>query len=192
MQHRLVLIALFAALTRGPAPAGTLTQWRGASDIRFEGTSTLHDWSGTVSAEPFTATVTMDDEGHPAALKSQVTVKAVRMDTREPDRDKKMRASMKAADFPLITGTMDTTFDKVMRPGGKTPSRLPFKLRLLGRDHQVDAAISNWSLKERTASFDLDFNLSLKACGITVPSVLLVIRVGDTIKIHANVKLVRE
>ena len=46
-------------------------------------------------------------------------VKAVKMDTKEPDRDKKMRASMKVADFPLISGTFDTPFDNVMKPGQK-------------------------------------------------------------------------
>jgi hypothetical protein len=113
------------------------------------------------------------------------------MDTSKPDRDKNMRASMKVADFPLITGAMDTTFDKVMKTGEKAPSHLPFKLTLLGKEHQVDAAITKWVLKGDTATFDLDFDLSLKKCGINVPSVLGVIRVGDTIKVHAPVKLVR-
>ncbi|MDB6072765.1 MAG: hypothetical protein JWO89_405 [Verrucomicrobiaceae bacterium] len=37
----------------------------------------------------------------------------------------------------------------------------------------------------------LEFKLSLKDCGINVPSKLLIIRVGDTIKLHASVKLKR-
>lgn len=168
------------------------TQWSGSSEIRFDGTSTLHDWSGTVPVDPFTATVLMNDAGEPTALKAAVTVKAVKMDTKEPDRDKKMRTSMKVADFPLIVGTMDTAFDQVRKPGEKEPSRLPFALNILGKQQQVDAEISNWVLKGNTATFDLDFDLSLKKCGIEVPSVLLVVRVGDTIKVHASVKLVRQ
>ncbi len=168
------------------------TLWSGTSEIRFDGTSTLHDWSGTVPVDPFTATVMMNDQEQPTALKAKVTVKAVKMDTKEPDRDKKMRDSMKVADFPLIVGTMDTAFDQVMKPGEKSPSRLPFTLSLLGKDQQVDGAMSNWVLKGNTATFDLDFDLSLKKSGINVPSVLLVVRVGDTIKVHANVKLVRQ
>ena len=168
------------------------TSWNGTSEIRFDGTSTLHDWSGTVPVEPFTATVLMNDTGEPTALKAKVTVKAVKMDTKEPDRDKKMRTSMQVADFPLIVGTMDTAFDAVMKPGEKAPSRLPFALNILGKDQQVNAALSNWVLKGNTATFDLDFDLSLKKCGIEVPSVLLVVRVGDTIKVHASVKLVRQ
>ena len=187
-----LLIALAMLLSGSTLAAGaTPTRWTGTSEIKFAGTSTLHSWSGTVSAQPFTALVTMEEDGNPSALKAKVTVKAIDMDTAKPDRDKNMRASMKVADFPLITGAMDTTFDKVMKTGEKAPSHLPFKLTLLGKEHQVDAAITKWVLKGDTATFDLDFDLSLKKCGITVPSVLGVIRVGDTIKVHAPVKLVR-
>jgi polyisoprenoid-binding protein YceI len=185
------LLALGTFLACLPLPAATPSQWRGTSDIRFDGTSTLHNWSGNVSPQPFTATVTMDDEGNPTALKAQVTVKAANMDTHKPPRDQDMHDAMKVADFPLITGTMDTDFDKVMKPGEKSPSHLPFKLKIMGKDQQVDAAISNWQLKGGTATFDLDFNLSLKKCGINVPPAMFVIRVGDTIKVHATVKLVR-
>lgn len=185
------LLALGTFLVCLPLAAATPTQWRGTSDIRFDGTSTLHDWSGNVSSQPFTAIVTMDDAGNPIALKAQVTVKAASMDTQKPQRDEKMHDSMKVADFPLITGAMDTDFDKVMKPGEKTPSHLPFKLKLIGKEQQVDGAVSDWKLKGDTATFDLDFDLSLKKCGIDVPSALFVIRVGDTIKVHATVKLVR-
>jgi hypothetical protein len=86
---------------------------------------------------------------------------------------------------------MDTDFDKVMKPGEKSPSHLPFKLKIMGKEQQVDGAISGWKLKGDMATFDLDFDLSLKKCGINVPAALFVIRVGDTIKLHATVKLVR-
>jgi polyisoprenoid-binding protein YceI len=185
------LLAMGTYLVCLPLSAATPTPWRGTSDIQFDGTSTLHDWSGNVSAQPFTAIVTMDDAGNPTALKAQVTVKAASMDTQKPQRDKTMHDSMKVADFPLITGAMDTDFDKVMKPGEKTPSHLPFKLKILGKEQQVEGAISNWQLKGNVASFALDFDLSLKKCGINVPSAMLVIRVGDTIKVHATVKLVR-
>jgi polyisoprenoid-binding protein YceI len=171
--------------------ASTPSTWRGTSDIKFAGTSTLHGWSGTVSAEPFVATVMMDDRGKPQALTAKVNVKVLNMDTAKEDRDKNMRASMKAADFPFITANFDSAFEKVMKPGEAAPSRLPFKLKLLGKEHEVNADITNWSLKGNVATFDLAFDLSLKACGIEVPSVLVVIRVGDTVKLHASVKLTR-
>ena len=183
---KLMLVLCLALVSA--AHAGS-NDWNGTSAITFNGTSTLHDWSGKVSAEPFVANVTMKDD-KPAALKAKVEVKAANMDTAEPDRDVKMRKSMKVTDFPLITGVMEATFDKINGPDGK-PATLPMKLTLLGKTQDVSARISQWSRKGDVASFDLDFDLSLKKSGIEVPSVLLIVRVGDTIKVHATVKLAR-
>jgi polyisoprenoid-binding protein YceI len=143
-----------------------------------------------VSAEPFVATVLMGEEDKPRSLKAKVEVKAAKMDTGEAKRDDNMHKDMNVTKYPLIIGEMGTVFDKIM-PEGKAPSRLPFTLTILGNPQPVDARISNWSLKGDTATFDLDFELSLKKCAIKVPSVLLVISVGDTIKLHARTKLVR-
>lgn len=170
--------------------AGETQRWSGLSVITFKGTSTLHDWSGKVATEPFVTFVTFNDDGKPSALKAEVQVKAAKMDTSEPKRDEKMREAMRVVEFPLIKGTMDTAFTGVLENG--TPAKLPFKLNLLDKTHEVEATISNWRLTGDTATFDLDFDLSMKKCGISVPSVLLVIRVGDTVKVSAEVKLTRK
>lgn len=166
------------------------TTWKGSSDIQFFGTSTLHNWSGKVTAEPFTVSVATDDSGSPSVLKSTVEVKAAKMNTAEPKRDENMHNDMQVKKFPLITGAFNTSFEK-LTANGKTPVRLPFVLTILGEQHNIEASISHWTLKQDSAAFDLDFELSLKKCHITVPSVLLVINVGDTIRVHAPVKLVR-
>ena len=180
---------LFASVIamHSAAQAG-VSAWNGTSSITFNGTSTLHAWAGKVSAEPFVASVTMNDAGQPTALKAKVEVKAAGMDTAEPDRDVKMRKSMKVTDHPLISGVMDTAFDKIMGADGK-PAKLPFALTLVGKTHQISASISNWKLSGNIATFDLDFPVSLKASGISVPTVLLFIKVGDGIKVHASVTL---
>jgi hypothetical protein len=112
------------------------------------------------------------------------------MDTDKKKRDDNMHADMKVTKFPLIIGEMDTSFAKIM-PNGKSPTKLPFTLTIMGKQHTVVGSITDWSLKGNTATFDLDFALSLKKCDIEVPSVLLFINVGDTITLHAPVKLVR-
>ena len=171
--------------------AATPVPWMGSSEIQFSGTSTLHDWAGKVVAQPFTATVTTDAAGRPTHVDATVQVKVAGMDTAEPDRDKNMRKAMNATSFPLVTGTIDAPFSQIMDAQTKHPATLPLALELLGRKHNVNARISHWEATDKTSNFDLDFKLSLKECGITVPSVLLVVRVGDTIKLHATVKLVR-
>ena len=184
------LVLALASLMALHASAGTAT-WKGSGDIEFAGTSTLHAWAGKVKTEPFSAIVVSSDAGQPQQLNATVQVKVLGMDTAEPDRNKNMRKSMNAAVFPLITATMETPFSKLMDPSSKQPATLPFTLELLGQKHPVTGRISHWKATDRDAAFDLDFELSLKDCGITVPTVLLFIRVGDTIKLHASVKLQR-
>jgi len=185
---KVLLFALLAVVLQSQAAT---TQWQGGGEIVFSGTSTLHSWSGKVKTEPFTAMVATNDSGQPTHLDAKVQVKVLGMDTAEPDRDVNMRKAMNATGFPLITATMNTPFTQIMDPASKQPAYLPFVLELLGKKHQVVGHISQWKATDKEATFDLNFDLSLKDCGITVPSVLLVIRVGDTIKLHASIKLVR-
>ena len=185
-----LLATSLSVIVINAAKADTVTKWKGTSEIVFAGTSTLHSWSGKVNAQPFVAAVSMDAQGRPMKLSAEVQVKAAEMDTAEAKRDDNMHKDMKVDTYPLIIGKMDTGFDKIISDG-RTPSILPFTLTILGKPQPVEGRIKNWSLKGDVATFDLDFDLSLKKCGIKVPSVLLVISVGDTIKLHAPVKLVR-
>lgn len=169
-----------------PAKADT---WSGTAQITFAGTSTLHDWSGEVTAEPFKADITMAG-GMPQRIVSAVTVKAAGMDTAEPRRDANMRKAMKAAEHPLIGGKIDAKFDVVAKAG--TPATLPIELRLLDSTQKVSGTISNWKLNGRKASFDLEFPVSMKASGISVPAVLMFIRVGDAVKVRASVTLTQQ
>ncbi len=174
------------------APADTPTTWKGGASIKFEGTSTLHDWSGTVKAQPFATTVTMNDAGQPTAIKAKVEVKAAEMDTRKTERDENMHKAMKVASFPLISGEFDAAYASLKPAEKLAPKQLPFKLTILGKEQNVSAAISNWKQNGSKATFDAEFDLSLKACGIEVPSVMLVIRVGDTVKVKVSVELTKE
>jgi len=162
--------------------------WSGRAAITFDGTSTLHGWGGKVDAEPFKADVTLNG-GKPKRVKAEVVVKAAGMDTAEPKRDANMRKAMKVTDHPLIIGKIGAPFDRIAKDGA--PAVLPIELHLLGKPQKVSGTISNWRLKGSKATFDLDFPVSLKASGITVPAVLLFIKVGDGVKVHASVTLIK-
>lgn len=166
----------------------TTETWSGTAEITFSGSSTLHDWSGKVSAEPFKTQLFLAND-KPSRIKSKVSIKASKMDTDEPKRDENMRKAMKAADHPLIIGSIDADFGTVSPAGN--PTRLPMTITLLGKDQVVTATISNWKQSGDRASFDLDFPVSMKASGISVPPVLLFIRVGDAVKVHASVVLTK-
>ena len=173
----------------GSALADT-SNWSGTSQISFDGTSTLNSWGGKVAAKPFATTVTTDAAGNPTRVEATVRVEVAKMDTAEAGRDVKMRESMQATAYPLIIGEINTPFSAI-RQGDATPSTLPLKLTLLGKTQTIMGKISNWQHRGDKATFDLDFDLSLKQSGIKVPSMLLFIKVGDTIKVHAAVSLKR-
>ncbi len=162
--------------------------WNGKAVISFDGTSTLHDWGGKVNAQPFKADVTMNGD-KPQRIVSTVTVKAAEMDTEEAKRDENMRKAMKVTDHPLIVGKIDAKFTEVAAAG--MPTKLPIELNLLGTPQNVTGTISNWKLSGNKATFDLEFPVSMKASGISVPTVLLFIKVGDGIKVRASVTLTK-
>jgi polyisoprenoid-binding protein YceI len=190
MKRLMFPIAVVLLVTVGHV-LGDTTNWDGSASIAFSGTSTLHDWDGKVKAEPFTASVVTGDDGRPKTLAAEVKVKATGMDTDNDKRDATMQKSMKVTDYPLIEGKFQGVSFAAIMPDGKTPAKLPFSLTLLGKKQDVAATISNWKLNGDTATFDASFSLSLKQCGITVPSAMLVVRVGDTVKVNVAVKLVR-
>jgi polyisoprenoid-binding protein YceI len=190
MKHLLLSMAV-VLLDMTSSVLGAVTTWDGTAAISFAGSSTLHQWDGKVSAEPFIATVVTGDDDRPKKLSATVKVKAASMDTDNDKRDATMHKSMKVSDHPLIEGKFeDVSFASIM-PDGKTPSRLPFALTLLGKKHDVMATVGGWKLSGDTATFDVSFSLSLKQCGIHVPSAMLVVRVGDAVQVNAKVKLVR-
>lgn len=182
------LIFLLFAFVASTSLADTLTRWTGRSDITFSGTSTLHEWAGNVSTKPFTTTVTTDPAGKPRRIQAEVSVESVKMDTAEPKRDENMRKAMKTTEYPLIQASLDVPADQIA-PDGKTPSSLPLKITLLGKTQKIVGKVTNWQLREGKATFELDFDVSMKASGISVPAVLLFIRVGDSVKVHAAVTL---
>lgn len=185
------LSVLLFTIISATALGDTQQRWAGAADITFSGSSTLHDWTGKVSPRRFTTLVTIDETGKPEHVQASVTVEVAKMDTAEPKRDQNMRKAMKSEDHPLITATIDVPARKIA-PDLKTPAKLPIVLTLLGRPQSVSATISNWKQEDGLATFDLDFPVSMKASGISVPPLLVFIRVGDVVRVHASVRLTRD
>ena len=168
--------------------------WQGSCDIRFAGTSTLHDFSGTVSAEPFQVKVSGLDDPATAKMAAVVKVKAANMDTAKPKRDKKMHDAMDVTTFTEVSvtlpKTMNTAITKpVMENSQPRPTQIPFALTIMGNDQQMLGTVSDWKHNNGIASFKVSFSVSLKASGIAVPAVLGVIRVGDEVKVVATLVL---
>ena len=189
--HPLFLLSLALACLAQSTLADTTTIWKGKAAITFSGTSTLHDWSGTVAADPFTTTIVMDDAGQPRSISAEVAVKAGAMDTAEPKRDENMHTAMHVTEHPLVAAEFSSPYAALAPKDGNAPQKLPFTLTILGKEQKMEGVISNWKQTGDKAQFDVDFPVSMKASDIKVPSVLLVIRVGDTVQVHVNVTLTK-
>jgi hypothetical protein len=174
----------------GAASDPSSAVWSGNARITFSGTSTLHDWSGTVPARPFTLQVQSSPDGRPLHLRSRVVIDAAKMDTADKRRDAVMYRCLKVTEHPRIEALIDVPAVKVASDG-KTPSRLPMTLTLLGKPYPLVATVRNWRLTGDRAEFDLHCEVSLSTAGIEVPSVLWLIRVGDVIRLHVAVQLTR-
>ncbi len=184
----LLLFPFLVLLLESKTHAGETQAWQGRADITFSGTSTLHDWSGKVAAQPFLTRVSTDSGGRPVRVQSSVKIEVAGMDTAEPRRDENMRKAMKTSEHPLITAEIDVPADKIASDL-RTPTQLPMTLTLLGNPLKVIGSVSSFKQQDGRITFDMDFPISMKAGGISVPSVLYFIRVGDVVKIHASVTL---
>lgn len=194
MKPTLFLSLLFAGLSAISIHAQE-SEWSGTCKVRFSGESTLHDFEGTVAAEPFT--VTISDMSNPAAASatSHVVVKAAGMNTENEKRDVEMHKCMDVTTYPEIAVDVDHLAVSETRPAADgpvpRPTVVPFKIKLMGKTHEVSGQVSDWSYSEKAVSFTVSFPLSLNDCGIKPPNVLGLVKVKDEILVKASLALKR-
>lgn len=191
-------LPLLAAVIFVSAPASLHAgenDWAGTCRVTFSGESTLHDFTGTVDAEPFTVSISSMTDLEKAKASSHVVVKAADMDTGNKKRDVEMRKCLDAATYPEIvvdfTDLPVSATKPVSEEAGPRPTVVPFTMSLKGREHKMTGSISNWSNKGDEVDCVVTFPVSLSASGITPPGVLGVIKVKDEIKVSAAIHLKR-
>lgn len=174
-----LLPGLWILLAPMPARAEIRT---GHADIQFEATSTLHDFSGSVRSEPFDCRVAWD--GPAAIISATATVAVARLDTRHAKRDENMRNMFAAERFPLITGILDAA-----RLEPPFPRQVPLRLTIRGHEQIIPATVESFQMAAGRLRFDLAWPLSLRQSRLSPPVILGFIRVGDTVRLHAQVEL---
>lgn len=160
--------------------------WEGQCAIRFNGYSNLHDFEGTVISRPYRVDVARAADGT-ERWTVRIDVPAVEMNTNNGKRDKNMRALLKVAEFPLISGVVSGLDPLQYR--GDAPPPLPLDLTLVGRTNALQATVRKLKETDSTVEFDLGFQVSLKAFGLKPPSVLGMIRVSDHVDVLCHVTL---
>jgi polyisoprenoid-binding protein YceI len=188
MKYRHVVLLLL--LSAPPAFAGEVG---GTCDVRFQGTSTLHDFSGKGVCMPFNASMVRDAAGRSFLPSVEVEVPVAGMDTGNKSRDGQMREMFQADRFPRIRASVrDVDVGRLREEMGKDPEgKAPLDLLLRIRDveRKVRATAGNLEETGERVSFALEFPVSLKEFGLKPPSVLGIIRVGDKVSVKATFDL---
>ena len=171
------------------------SKWSGSCTVSFTGESTLHDFAGTVSAKPFSVSVSGIDDPAKAKISVTVVVNAAAMNTDNKKRDVEMHKCMDVATYPEIVVELKdlpvSSTDPVMEGAMPKPTVIPFKMSLKGKTHELTAKVSDWSFQGDGVDCTVTFPVSLKASAIKPPSVLGVVKVKDEIQVVAKIHLTR-
>jgi hypothetical protein len=189
------VFALFPSTSSEAAPADATASAtiRGACDVAFLITSTLHDVPGSGRCLPFEAVLARDAAGRQVIRSVEVEVPVEGMDTRNTTRDGKMREMFLSERFPRIHATAREVDVERLRVElgngreGKAPLDLLLRIREVER--KVRATASNLKESGEQVTFDLEFPVSLGEFDLKAPSVLGIIRVGDKVSVKATFTL---
>jgi polyisoprenoid-binding protein YceI len=198
MQFRPLVLSVLVVLysfSVSPSAWGQSSEWKGSCQVSFSGKSTLHDFDGTVEAEPFTVLISNFDTPTKARASSTVLVKAAKMDTGNKKRDVEMRKSLDVDNYPEIRVSVKDLAPEATNPrlDGEVPQPtvIPFVLSLKGKTHRMTARVTGWAYAKDNISCTVTFPVSLAAAGIKPPSVLGLVKVKDEVLVTAKLSLRR-
>lgn len=165
--------------------------WTGASDVRFRGYSTLHDFDGTVNQVPLKVTVKPGSNGRMVSATSNAPVKE--MTTANDKRDVDMWSMFQQAKYRFIKVEVPPTSEYTLRPGGGKPGSMPVTLTIAGNSSTVNAVVTNVAESATQCSFDLAFQVSLKAFSLDPPKAAAgLVKVKDGVDVHVHVALKKD
>lgn len=189
------LVAVFSSSTAGAAPADAPASAtiRGACEVAFLATATLHDVSGSAHCLPFEAVLAGGTAGDPVIPVVEVEVPVAGMDTRNRTRDGKMREMLLSERFPRIhAAAKDVDVERLRAEVGRGldgGASIDLLLRIRDVERKVRATASNLKEAGEQVSFDLEFPVSLKEFDLKAPSFLGIVRVGDKVSVKTTFTL---
>jgi len=189
-----ILVAVFSSSSSGGANAEPVPATiRGACDVAFLITSTLHDVPGSARCLPFAAVLARDAAGRQVIPTVELEVPVAGMDTRNTTRDGKMREMFLSERFPRIhAATHDVDVERLRVEAGKGRegnASIDLLLRIRDVERKVRATAGNLKESGERVTFDLEFPVSLGEFDLKAPSVLGIIRVGDKVSVKATFTL---
>lgn len=187
-------ILFFSTILLTLLPLAWAGAWKGTCDIRFQGTSTLHDFTGHVRCQPFQVAAEDAASGQTIIPGARVAVLAGEMDTDNGKRDRQMRQMFESDQFPRILGAFGKIdpekIRRELRRGPEATVPLDFALTIREIERPVHAVASNFRETDAEVSFDVEYAVSLKEFRLVPPKVAFgLVRVGDRVTVKAAVRL---
>lgn len=155
-------------------------KFSGAAQIDFRGTSTLHDFHGRVMSQPFVLLLSSN------MWSAHAEVLAGEMTTFNGGRDRNMWKMLSTNLHRSLSGYISNAARPSAADGNVT-----LALRIRDREMDLPVTITKWTETPEGIRFHAAWELSLKRFGIKPPSVLGVIRVGDTVCVEAQVAVIQ-
>jgi hypothetical protein len=138
----------------------------------------LHNFGGRLPAQPFFLTLSNGTWSASADVWSGLMV------TENLKRDRKMHEMMRTNDFPRLQGTVVGA--PVPRTGTDNASAA-LVLKICNTSRSLNVRVGQWRETADSIRFHAEWQISLKQYALKPPSVIGVIRVGDTVRLVADV-----
>ncbi|NIO16586.1 MAG: hypothetical protein GTN70_06250 [Deltaproteobacteria bacterium] len=186
-----VIVSLLALHFSPPSWALDIT---GSCHVTFLGTSTLHDFTGTVRSLPFHVHVIDGGPGGKIIPAVTVDVPVDEIVTGEKKRDRQMREMFDSKTFPFIRGTVTNIDPDGLRgmmqkdENGEAPVALTLRIRDI--ELSLPATFSAFREYGEQISFEVRFFVSLPEYALKPPSLLFgLIQVGDRVDVTVTFDL---
>ena len=169
----LVVVVSSSSAGGAKADAPASATIRGACEVAFLATSTLHDVSGSARCLPFETVLARGTAGRQILPTVEVEVPVASMDTRNKSRDGKMREMFLSERFPRIhAAAHDVDVERLRVEIGKGRdgnASIDLLLRIRDVERKVRATASNLKESGERVSFDLEFPVSLREFDLKAP-----------------------
>ncbi len=181
-------ILIFVLVFTPPLLSGQID---GSCGIEFYTGTVLTDFSGEVTAQPFSVELKENPESDALLKISSIKVAVSDIRTGIKKRDKDMREMFKAEKYPLIEGTVRkpvniTEFmEKMEKEGVNT---LPIFLRIRNVENKIDAKVTKIESQEDKTLINIEFPVLLSDFEIERPSFLW-IKVHDKVRVELRIVL---
>jgi hypothetical protein len=163
--------------------------YNGTCEINFSGTSSIRNFSGHVTSNPFQVTVDKKNNQTTASWVTNVSVK--KMKTSNSVQDNTMYKMFDNLNSPLVKGKFENINLSQLSKQKQKTNTVPFTLTIRKKNKTINATLSDLKISGSKISFTLDYPVSLSDFKLKPPSLFGMVKVGDEVTVKNRFKFTR-